>query len=223
MQHSYSEDQLVEQPAIALLKELGWETRNCRNELAEGDSSPLGRETKSEVVLTARLESALTRLNPDASDTAIHAAIEELTRSRITMSPAQANWELYSLLKDGVKVTVSDPDDEGETVEILQVIDWDNPEHNDFLLASQVTVVGDMYTKRPDAIGFINGIPLVLMEFKRIDENLYSAYDGNLRDYKDTIPHLFWYNALIILSNGSESRVGSLTAKLGTLRRMETD
>ena len=159
MQHSYSEDQLVEQPAIALLAELGWETRNCRNELAEGDSSPLGRETKSEVVLTARLESALTRLNPDASDTAIHAAIEELTRSRITMSPAQANWELYSLLKDGVKVTVSDPDDEGETVEILQVIDWDNPEHNDFLLASQVTVVGDMYTKRPDAIGFINGIP----------------------------------------------------------------
>ena len=143
MNTSYSEDQLVEQPAIALLAELGWETRNCHNELAEGDSSPLGRETKSEVVLTARLESALIRLNPDASDTAIHAAIEELTRSRITMSPAQANWELYSLLKDGVKITVSDPDDEGETVEILQVIDWDNPENNDFLLASQFTVVGE--------------------------------------------------------------------------------
>ena len=190
MNTSYSEDQLVEQPAIALLKELGWETRNCRNELAEGDSSPLGRETKSEVVLTARLESALIRLNPDASDAAIRAVIEELTRSRATLSPAQANWELYSLLKDGVKITVIDPDGEGETAEILQVIDWEHPEHNNFLLASQVTVVGDMYTKRPDAIGFINGIPLVLMEFKRIDENLYSAYDGNLRDYKDTIPHL---------------------------------
>ena len=50
------------------------------------------------------------------------------------------------------------------------------------------------------------------MEFKRIDENIYSAYDDNLRDYKDTIPHLFWYNALIILSNGSESKFGSLTA-----------
>jgi type I restriction enzyme R subunit len=69
-----------------------------------------------------------------------------------------------------------------------------------------------MYTRRPDAIGFINGLPLVLMEFKRIDENVYAAYHDNLRDYKDTIPHLFWYNALIILSNGSESRVGSLTA-----------
>ena len=70
-----------------------------------------------------------------------------------------------------------------------------------------------MYTRRPDAIGFINGLPLTLMEFKRIDENLYAAYNDNLRDYKDTIPHLFWYNALIILSNGSESRVGSLTAR----------
>ena len=212
MQHSYSEDQLVEQPAIALLAELGWETRNCHNELAEGDSSPLGRETRSEVVLTTRLESALRRLNPAASDAAIRSAIEELTRARATMSPAQANWEIYSLLKDGVKVPVSDPDDEGETVETLQVIDWDNPERNDFLLASQFTVVGEVYTRRPDAVGFVNGIPLVVMEFKRIDENLLSAYHDNLRDYKDTIPHLFWYNALIILSNGSESRVGSLTA-----------
>ena len=212
MQHSYSEDQLVEQPAIDLLTELGWETEDCHNELAEGDSSPLGRETRSEVVLTTRLESALRRLNPAASDAAIRSAIEELTRARATMSPVQANWELYSLLKDGVKVTVSDPDDEGETVEILQVIDWDNPERNDFLLASQFTVVGEVYTRRPDAVGFVNGIPLVVMEFKRIDENLLSAYHDNLRDYKDTIPHLFWYNALIILSNGSESRVGSLTA-----------
>ena len=70
-----------------------------------------------------------------------------------------------------------------------------------------------MHKRRPDAIGFINGLPLVLMEFKRIDENICSAFDDNLRDYKDTIPHLFWYNALIILSNGSESRVGSLTAR----------
>ena len=128
------------------------------------------------------------------------------------MSVVEANWEIYRLLKDGVKVTVIDSDDEGETVEDLKVIDWENPENNDFFLASQFWITGEMYTRRPDAIGFINGLPLVLMEFKRIDENVYSAYHDNLRDYKDTIPHLFWYNALIILSNGSESRVGSLTA-----------
>ena len=97
-------------------------------------------------------------------------------------------------------------------MKILKVIDWENIENNDFFLASQFWITGEMYTRRPDAIGFINGLPLVLMEFKRIDENVYAAYHDNLRDYKDTIPHLFWYNALIILSNGSESRVGSLTA-----------
>ena len=153
------------------------------------------------------------RLNPDASSEAIDDAIEELTRSRATMSREEANWEIYRLLKDGVKVTITDRDDEGETDEILKVIDWENPENNDFFLASQFRITCDGYTKRPDAIGFINGLPLVLMEFKRIDKNLHDAYHGNLRGYKDTIPSLFWYNALIILSNGSESKFGSLTAE----------
>ncbi len=211
MQNPYSEDQLVEQPAIALLAEMGWETLDCCNEFDQG-ISPLVRENKGEVVLITRLRAALERLNPDASNAAVNAAMEELTRSRGAMSLVEANWEIYRLLKDGVKVTVIDSDDEGETVEDLKVIDWENPETNDFFLVSQFWITGEMYTRRPDAIGFINGLPLVLMEFKRIDENVYSAYHDNLRDYRDTIPHLFWYNALIILSNGSESRVGSLTA-----------
>ena len=211
MQNPYSEDQLVEQPAIALLAEMGWETLDCYNEFDQG-ISPLGRENRGEVVLTGRLRAALERLNPDASSAAIDDAIEELTHSRATMSLVEANWEIYRLLKDGVKLTVTDSDDEGETVVDLKVIDWEHPENNDFFLASQLWIAGEMYTRRPDAIGFINGLPLTLMEFKRIDENLHAAHHDNLRDYKDTIPHLFWYNALIILSNGSESRVGSLTA-----------
>ena len=211
MQNPYSEDQLVEQTAIALLAGMGWDTLDCYNEFDQG-SSPLGRENRGEVVLTRKLRAALKRLNPNASGEAIDDAIEKLTRSRATMSLVEANWKIYRLLKDGVKVTITDPDGEGETDETLKVIDWENPENNDFFLASQLWIAGEMYTRRPDAIGFINGLPLVLMEFKRIDENLHSAYQDNLRDYKDTIPHLFWYNALIILSNGSESRVGSLTA-----------
>ena len=211
MPNPYSEDQLVEQPAIALLEELGWETLDCYGEFDQG-GSPLGREHRGEVVLTTKLRAALERFNPDASVAAVDGAIEALTKSRAALSPVEANWEIYSLLKDGVKITETAPDDEGETVVDLKVIDWENSENNDFFLASQFWIAGEMYTRRPDAVGFINGLPLVLMEFKRLDENVHSAYHDNLRDYKDTIPHLFWYNALIILSNGSESRVGSLTA-----------
>ena len=208
----YSEDELIEQPAIALLEEMGWETRNCYSEFDQRDGNPLGRQTKSEVVLTARLQPALKRLNPTATAEAIAKAVEELTRSRSVMSDVEANREIYILLKDGIRVTVSDPSGNSETTEVLQVIDWETPENNDFLAVSQFSVTGEMYTKRPDLICFVNGIPLVLMEFKRIDVNLHAAYNDNLRDYKDTIPHLFWYNAFILLSNGTESKVGSLTA-----------
>ena len=208
----YSEDQLIEQPAISLLEEIGWETLNCQNEFEQVEKSPLGRESKSEVVLTARLTPALKRFNPTATDAAIAKAIEELTQSRAVMSPIEANREIYTLLKDGVKVTLTDPDSEDETVEVLRVIDWEHPEHNNFFAASQFWITGEMYTKRPDIVCFVNGIPLVLMEFKRIDVHLHAAYNDNLRDYKDTIPHLFWYNAFILLSNGTESKVGSLTA-----------
>ena len=207
----YSEDELIEQPAIDLLAEIGWETLNCYGEFDQGDS-PLGRQTKSEVVLIRRLQAALARLNPDATPEAITKAIEELTRSRALMSGVEANREIYVLLKDDVKVTTSNPNGEDENTEVLRVIDWKNPENNDFFAATQFWVTGEMYTKRPDLICFVNGIPLVLMEFKRIDVNLHNAYNDNLRDYKDTIPHIFWYNAFILLSNGTDSKVGSLTA-----------
>lgn len=212
MHNPYSEDELIEQPSLAILAEIGWETRNCHSEFNQQDGSPLGRQTKSEVILTSRLQPVLQKLNPNATQDAITQAIEQLTDSRALLDPVEANREIYSLLKDGVKVTVTDPNGEGETVEVLRVIDWETPKNNGFFAASQFTITGEMYTRRPDIVCFVNGMPLILMEFKRIDVNLYAAYNDNLRDYKDTIPHLFWYNAFILLSNGTESKVGSLTA-----------
>ena len=207
----YSEDALVEQPAISLLDELGWETYNAFDEFGQG-GSPLGRETKSEVVLTSRLQPALESLNPQSSPEAIKEAVDELSRDRSRMSLAAANRETYDLIKSGVRVAVRDADGEGESVEIIKVVDWDNPTSNDFLLCSQLWITGDMYTRRADLVGFVNGLPLVFIELKASHRRLESAYTGNLTDYKDTVPHLFWYNALIILSNGSQSKVGSMSA-----------
>ena len=210
MPNLYTEDALIEQPAIALLASLGWSTANCYYENF-GPGSTLGRETTNEVVLLSHLRPALKQLNPGLPFLALELAVFELTRERILMSPVQANCEVYDLLKNGVKVKYRD--DKGvETDDTVRVIDWNTPKNNDFFLASQLWITGEMYKRRADLIGFVNGLPLLFIELKASHKNLKSAFTDNLRDYKDTIPQLFWYNALIVLSNGSAARVGSLTS-----------
>ncbi len=161
----YSENALVEQPTIALLGLLGWETINAYHEFDHG-ASTLGRETRAEVILTARLRPALQRLNPEAPPDAIGQAIEELSRDRSRLSATAANREIYHLLKNGVRVPVPDPEGDGETVEVVRVVDWDDPVHNDYLLCSQFWVTGEMHTRRADLVGFVNGLPLLFIELK---------------------------------------------------------
>jgi type I restriction enzyme R subunit len=214
----FSEDALIEQPAIWLFGELQWETADCFHEFEQSGGSPLGRETASEVVLVRRLRAALEKLNPKASPEAITQAIEEITRDRSRMSLAAANQEVYRLLKDGVKVkaltlALSQRERGEENVERVRVIDWSEPTENDFFLTSQFWVTGEMYTRRADLVGFVNGLPLVFVELKAAHKSIESAFQQNLRDYKTTIPHFFWYNGIIILSNGSQSRIGSVTAE----------
>jgi type I restriction enzyme R subunit len=213
MSSSYTEDHLVERPAIQLLRdELGWDPVNCFGEW-DGGTSSLGRDGKREVVLPGRLKPALHRLNPDLTVEAIEGAVEEICRDRTALSLAEANREIDRLLKQGVKVEFPDPEHGGQRVEMVRVIDWEQPEKNDFLLASQFWVAGELYLKRPDLVGFVNGLPLVLIELKKPGVNVREGFDKNLCDYKETIPQLFHYNAMLIVSNGVQSKLGSLTAK----------
>ena len=211
---TYTEDSLVEQPAIQLFAELGWVTLVVSDEVL-GAEGTLGRETKSEVVLAARLRKVLAQLNPALPVEAINAAVDELSRDRSAMLPTAANRELWALMRDGVKVSVPDLARGGLKVERVKVVDWDDPAANDFLLVSQMTIVGQLYTCRPDLIGFVNGLPWVVIELKKPGVPAKQAFDGNLTSYKHAqngIPALFWSNALLIASNGTDSRVGSLTA-----------
>ena len=132
------------------------------------------------------------------------------------MSLVAANREVYDLLKAGIPVSVPDREYGGQKTERLRVIDWQQPRAgNDFLLVSQMTVTGALYTVRPDLIGFVNGLPLVVVELKKPGVPAKQAFDDNLTSYKhpqNGIPDLFWYNALLMASNGIESRVGTLTA-----------
>ena len=212
--HAYTEDQLVEQPAIALFDEMGWKTVRADEE-TYGPIGTIQRETKSEVVLAARLRDALTKLNPTLPSEAIDSAVVALTRDRSTMSLEAANQEIYELLKTGIPVSVPDREQGGQKTERLRVIDWEHPENNDFLLVSQLSITGQLYTCRPDLVGFVNGLPLVVIEFKKPGVPARVAFDDNLTHYKREIPSLFWHNAFLIASNGTESRVGSLTADWG--------
>jgi type I restriction enzyme, R subunit len=135
MPADYSEDSLIEQPAIALFAELGWQTANCFHERF-GKNSTLGRETAHEVVLLPRLRWALQVLKPSVAERVIDLAVEALAQERNALNPAQANREVYGLLKDAVTVAYRD-DDGDEAVQTLRVIDWQRPERNDFFLASQ--------------------------------------------------------------------------------------
>jgi len=210
----YTEDVLIERPAVELFAMLGWKTANLYSEWT-GTKSSEGRVTDRDVVLIPRLRAALARLNPRLPESglaqAIDQAVEELTRDRSKLVRERANQEVYQLLKGGVKVTL--PDEQGNTsVETVRLIDWREAANNDFLLASQFWVSSEMYRKRCDLVGFVNGIPLVLFELKASHKTLKSAYDDNLRDYRTAIPQLFTYNAFAVLSNGSKTVMGSTYA-----------
>src|SRR6185312_8325801 len=141
----------------------------------------------------------------------IDQAIAEITKDRSALHYARANREVYELLLDRVAVSIRKADGSREA-ERLTVIDWEEPTNNDFLLVSQLWIKSDLYERRTDLVGFVNGIPLVFIELKAGHRNLRHAYDDNLRDYRDTVPHLFAPNGFIVLSNGAETKVGSITS-----------
>jgi type I restriction enzyme R subunit len=204
--NEYSEDILIERPAIALFDCLGWETGSLYSEWS-GNISKEGRRTQQDVVLVPRLKAALGRLNPDLPEEAFEQVIEELTRDRSKLLQVNANQEIYRLLKDGVPVNVVD--EQGHrALKIAKVVDWKTPRANDFFLASQFWVKGDYHSRRTDLLGFVNGIPLLFVELKAAHKTLKAAFDDNLTDYRTVIPKLFTYNGILLLSNGSETVVG---------------
>lgn len=209
--NKFTEDSLVEQTVIKLIQEL-WQDEGCHiNAFTDGEDARLGRENRGEVLLTTVLRESLTQINPDAPSQAIDEAIHELARDRATLTLVKANQEIYKILKDGLNIDINQPDGSFETVTV-RFLDFKNPGNNTFQIVSQMWIAGEVYTKRPDVILFVNGIPLVLFELKASHKNLSDAIKNNITPYKQTIPQLFWYNMAIVLSNGIETKIGSFTA-----------
>ena len=215
MVKGYSEDILIEQTCIELFKgTLGWEVENVYHNETFGAAGTLGRTSEADVLLKYKVLDALRKFNPDLPEQAYLNAFDELNSDSSIMGMAELNQEKYTFLKEGIPVTYKN--EEGEIIanKRLKVFDFDTPTNNHFLAVQQMWIEGkSKRRRRPDIIGFVNGIPLLFIELKAHHRKLKAAYEDNLTDYKDVIPKLFHCNAFIILSNGLDSKIGAITSK----------
>ncbi len=200
----------VEEAALSWFGELGYAVGHGPH-LAPGEAAA-ERDSFAEVVLAGRLRAAIQRLNPAIPEEAREEALRKVLRVG-TPSLAQTNRAFHRMLRDGVPVEYPRPDGSiaGDHV---RLVDFGDASANDWLAVNQFTVIEGQHKRRPDIVIFLNGLPLGLIELKNAadeEATIWSAY-AQLRTYKAEIPSLLHYNAVLVVSDGLQARIGSLTA-----------
>ncbi len=206
MQSYLSEDDIEVAITQVFIKNLGYRHLNCIN------VDLTGRKSESDVVIRSILQKRLADINFSLPASAIDEAVEVLCTNHNDKTALAANKEIYGHIRNGIELTVNNKQGKREPVTI-KVIDT-NPKLNDYLNVTQLWIQGKQRL-RPDIIVYINGLPLVFIELKNSKYGVRNAYDDNLRRYKDHIPLLFQYNAICILSNGLETKVGGFSSGYG--------
>lgn len=213
-----TEDQL-EQEALETLGELGYKHLYGPDIAYDGPNPE--RESYRDVVLGMRLRDAVARLNPGMPAAVREDAVLQVLNLGLPVQ-LSANRHFHRLLVGGVPVQYQK---DGETRgDFVRLIDWVNPESNEYLAVNQFTILGPKHNRRPDLILFVNGLPLVLLELKNpadMNADLWKAYE-QIQTYKEQIPDLFHYNQILIISDGTEARMGSLSANAERFSRWRT-
>lgn len=213
MSWDYSENILVQESAGNLLQnELQWDVKYAFNQEILGEDGTLGRKSYREILLKRYVKEALKRLNAWITPVQIDEALNILERRLSTSELIQINEEKYSLIRDGIDVSIKNAKGDISTKKAL-LIDFNNPDNNYFLAVKELKIHGEIYRRRTDIVGFVNGIPLLFVELKNHNVEVSDAYYKNYTDYLDTIPQLFYYNAFLMVSNGHEAKVGTLESK----------
>ena len=200
----------VEDAALAWIESLGWAIKHGP-EIAPGELFA-ERANYGEVVLKQRLRDALARLNPGLPQEALDEAFRKITHPEGATLEAR-NRTFHRMLIDGVTVEYRRRDGSIAGAQ-ASVLDFDDPENNDWLAVNQFTVSENRHTRRPDILLFVNGLPLVIIELKNpADEEatIWTAFQ-QLQTYKAELPTLFAFNELLVISDGMEARIGTLTA-----------
>lgn len=199
-----TEDQIEKATISVFVNNLGYRHINC---FVVDETE---RESETDVVIKPLLKKKLKELNKNLSDEIIEEAFNQICLTRFDKSDIHANREIYNLLKDGVQLSINNAEGKQEPVTV-KVIDFKDETQNDYLVTSQLWIKGDLRL-RPDLIVYINGLPIVFIELKNSNVPVRNAYDDNLTRYKKQIPLLFRYNALCMLSNGIETKIGSFNS-----------
>jgi type I restriction enzyme R subunit len=215
MKHNLNESS-IEQLAIELLQSLGWEYvfgPDIAPDAEKINSGVASRKSFEDVLLLDILEKNLKLINPQIPNDAIHDAIKTISHLPNHFPNLMSNNEAFHrILTEGIPVTYRK--NREEKGDIVKIIDFENPENNEFHAINQFTVIENHINKRPDIVLFVNGIPLVVIELKNPaieNATIKSAYN-QIQTYKQTIPSLFSYNEMIIISDGLEAKIGSLSA-----------
>lgn len=212
-------ENIIEESAIEILQSQGWEYANGKEISPEGLFCE--RENYSQIALVNRLRNAIAKINPQIPLDAQEAAVQKVLR---IASPIllHNNEEFHRLLVEKVKIPYQQ--NGYERSHEVALIDFDNPDNNQFTVVNQYTIIENNQNKRPDVLLFVNGLPLVVIELKNAaseNANIKSAYQ-QIQTYKAIIPSLFTYNAICILSDGLECKAGSVSADLSRYMTWKT-
>ena len=169
-----------------------------------------GRSAKTECILPCILEDSLRRINPNIPAEKLTSVIKDLTADFSDSDLVSKNYELYSKIRNYIKIPILK--NGKEDFDFVKLIDFDNPENNTFTAVSQMWIKGRYNWRRPDIIVFVNGLPLVFIELKNGIVKVEEAYRKNLKSYIKDIPNLFAFNQICVLSNGFETRLGAFNA-----------
>lgn len=213
MSWEYSENILVQNSAGNVLKDkLGWDVVFAYDKEKLGENGTLGRKSYKEIILTRYLRKALFQNNDWMTEAYCDSAIKILCSYTSSATLMQINEEKYNMLRDGIPINYKKSNGTYETC-YAKVFNFDEPENNYFLAVKEMKIHGELYRRRTDIVGFVNGIPLLFVELKKQNVDVENAYTCNYKDYLDTIPQLFRYNAFLMLSNGLEAKVGTMGSK----------
>jgi len=199
----------IEELVIELLEKQGYQYIYAPDIAPDGKTPE--RSGFEDVLLTDRLKNAVARINPDISADLMEDAIKQI--KRLNSPELIANNEAFHrMLTEGIRVNYHK--DGHKRGDLVWLIDFNEPENNDFIVTNQFTVMENHVNKRPDVVLFVNGLPLVVIELKNpVDENatVHSAFK-QLQTYKQAIPSLFTYNGFLVISDGLEAKAGTISA-----------